>query len=301
MDRRVVRGSLMLVLTALIWGLAFTAQSVGVETIGVFTFTFARNALAVVVLSPLLLRGRRAPAGAARPVGGWKQLLIGGLCCGAVMFAGSVLQLFGIAQTSVGKAGFITTLYILIVPVFGLLLGRKPKPAFWLSVVIALAGMYLLCVRQGFSMGRGDLLVLLCAVAFAGHILVVDHFSARLDGVQLSILQFLVSALLSLLPMLVIERPALESLRAAWAPILYTGALSSGVGFTLQVLAQKDVNPVVASLLMSLESVFAALGGWIILGQALSGREILGCALVFAAVLLVQWPSKKERMAGGTI
>ena len=204
--------------------------------------------------------------------------IIGGICCGTILCLASCLQQFGIGQTTVGKAGFITTLYIIIVPFMGLFLKRKIGLNIWISAVIAAVGMYFLCITESFSIGAGDRLVLLCSVVFSVHISCVQFFTA---GVITSV------------PMLLFDHPTWSAIVAAAAPILYAGVMSCGVGYTLQVVAQNGVDPTVASLLLSLESVFSVLAGWIILGQKLSGRELFGCVLVFAAVLLVQIPTEK--------
>ena len=219
--------------------------------------------------------------------------IIGGICCGTILCLASCLQQFGIGQTTVGKAGFITTLYIIIVPFMGLFLKRKIGLNIWISAVIAAVGMYFLCITESFSIGAGDRLVLLCSVVFSVHILVIDYFSPKADGVVISCVQFFTAGVITSVPMLLFDHPTWSAIVAAAAPILYAGVMSCGVGYTLQVVAQNGVDPTVASLLLSLESVFSVLAGWIILGQKLSGRELFGCVLVFAAVLLVQIPTEK--------
>jgi drug/metabolite transporter (DMT)-like permease len=195
----------------------------------------------------------------------------------------------------VGKAGFITALYIIMVPIMGILWHRKPKPRVWWSVGLAAVGIYLLCMNDAFIVNPGDVYVFGCAIAFTGHILVIDHFSAKADGVAMSCIQFFVCALLCGAAMLLVETPTWENIYAARLPLLYAGILSSGVGYTLQIIGQKDTEPVVASLLMSLESVFAALGGWLILGQRLTERELLGCGIVFGAIVLIQLPEAQSK------
>ncbi len=222
-------------------------------------------------------------------------LLIGGLCCGIALAVSSGFQQIGVANTTVGKAGFITALYIVIVPLLGIFLGKKVGALVWGGVGLAVIGMYLLCITEGFSISLGDLLVLICAVGFAVHILVIDHFSPKVDGVRMSCIQFFVCAVLSSIPMFIFETPSFSAILSAAMPILYTGVMSSGVAYTLQIVAQKDTDPTLASLLLSLESVFAVLAGWILLREGLSHRELLGCALVFAAVILAQWPKKTVR------
>lgn len=285
---KTVISALLLVLTALIWGVAFVAQSVGSDSVGPFTFLCCRSVIAGVALLPVIaLRGR----GKEKPLLPRRTEWIGGVLCGAALGVASALQQAGIAGTTSGKAGFLTALYIVIVPLFGLFLKKKVPAATWVGVGLAMVGMYLLCIGSGFSVSPSDALILLCAVCFSVHILTVDHFSPKTDGVRMSCVQFFSCALLSAIPMLIWERPDAASLAAAWLPILYAGLFSSAVGYTLQIVAQKNVPPALASLLMSLESVFSALAGWAILHESLSPRELAGCALVFAAILLAQIPA----------
>ena len=199
--------------------------------------------------------------------------------------------------TTAGKAGFITALYIVLVPILGVFIRKKVKPIVWLCVILAVAGLYLLCMTDGLSLGQGDLLVLLCAFAFSIHILVIDYFAPRTDGVALSCIQFFVCGILSLFPMFLAETPVWSAILDCWIPILYAGVLSCGVAYTLQILAQKHTDPTVASLLLSLESVFAAIAGAIILHEQLAPRELAGCVLMFAAIIIAQLPSKTEREA----
>lgn len=293
--RSSLRSSMLLLLTAFIWGVAFVAQSEGMNYVGGFTFIGARYLIGGVVLLPyLIFMRKRNPE--------WKQLkteeqkkqnrigIIGGICCGIALCVASSLQQFGIFYTTVGKAGFITALYIVIVPLLGLFLKKKAGLHIWLSVIIAAIGMYLLCITEGFSIGKGDFLVLLCAVVFSFHILIIDYVSPKADGVLISCVQFFTAGLLGTILTVCYERATISSLLAAWAPILYAGVCSSGIGYTLQIVAQKDVEPTVASLLMSMESVFSMLAGWVLLGETLSGRELAGCLLVFAAIILAQLP-----------
>lgn len=293
MRQKTMRANLLLLLTATIWGTAFVAQSVGMDHVGPFTFICVRYWIGGLFLLPcirLLDRVVGRPAAAAPE--NRRVHLIGGVCCGAALFVASVLQQLGIQRTTVGKAGFLTALYILIVPLLGLFVGKRVSRRIWGCVAVALVGMYLLCMTESLSVSTGDLLVMLCAVGFSIHILVIDHFSPRVDGVRMSCIQFFTAGALGIVPML-IEQPDLSSLLAAAAPILYAGVLSSGVAYTLQVVAQKDTDPTVATLIMSLESVISMLAGWVILGQALSPRELAGCALVFAAIIVAQLPERK--------
>ena len=291
-----VRNSLLLLLTATIWGVAFVAQSVSMDYIGGFTFNAVRNLIGALTLLPIIkvLDKTHSEAEKKREssASGRKTLLIGGICCGIMLCLASNFQQFGVKYTTVGKAGFITALYIVLVPVCGLFLRKRVQPKVWLAVLIAVAGLYLLCMTDGsFSLQKGDLLVLACALGFTVHILVIDHFSPLVDGVKMSCIQFFTCSILSAVCMVLFETVNFSDLLHAWMPILYAGILSSGVGYTLQIIGQKGLNPATASLLMSLESVFSVLAGWILLHQALSARELSGCILMFAAIVLVQLPN----------
>lgn len=291
-----LKGNLLLLLTALIWGSAFVAQSVGMDYIGPFTFNAARNLIAVFVLIPVVLVfGGRQAEGAGR--GLWSRLRPdpvtwrGGLCCGLVLGIASNLQQVGISMTTAGKAGFITALYIILVPVLGRFLGRTIPRIILICVPMAVVGFYLLCVNGDFSISFGDFLVFCCAVFFAVHILVIDHFlMCRADGVRLAWIQFGMTFLVSAVLVLCFEKVTLAPLWAARWPLLYTAVLSSGVAYTCQIIGQKYTDPATATLIMSLESVFAALSGWLFLGELMSLREVAGCILVFIAVLLAQLP-----------
>ncbi len=291
-----LRGNLLLLLTALIWGVAFVAQSVGAGYVGPFTFNCARSVLGGLVLLPVILildkvGITRKPQTKAEK----KTLMIGGICCGAALAVASAFQQLGVARTTVGKAGFITALYILIVPLLGwLFLKKKVGKLVWIGVGLALVGMYLLCMTEDFSISFGDLLVLICAFCFSIHILIIDHFSPKTDGVRLSCIQFFTAAVISGILMLLFEQPDLSAILSAWMPIAYAGIMSSGVAYTLQVGAQRDTDPTVASMLMSLESVFALLAGWVLLNQALSVKEMCGAVLVFCAIILAQLPEKRK-------
>ena len=288
-----LRGNLLLVLTAFIWGVAFVAQTVGMDYVGPFTFGFTRYILGGCVLIPVIIVLDRISG--ASEAEDKRTLFIGGACCGIALFVGSTLQQFGILYTTAGKAGFITALYIVIVPFLGIFMGKMAGKRLWASVFLVAAGMYFLCINEEFRIGRGELLVFLCAFAFAGHILVIDHFSEKVNGVKMSCVQFFVCGILSAVGMLLFETPSAAAVTGAWIPILYAGVMSSGVAYTLQIVAQKDTDPTVASLIMSLESVFAVLAGWVLLGQKLSLKEILGCVLAFAGIILAQLPEKNNQ------
>lgn len=299
MNKFVLRQSLLLLLTAVIWGSAFVAQSVGMEYVEPFTFTALRNVIGAAVLVPCIGFGRRMRTQTELQVedksgkAERKTLLAGGVSCGLLLFVASNLQQFGIQYTTVGKAGFITAMYIVLVPILGIFLKKKAGSRVWIGVVIAVAGLYLLCMTDGaFSLQKGDLLVLVCAFAFAVHILVIDYFVVRVDGVMMSCIQFFVCGVLSAVCMFLFEKPDVMRILQAWAPILYAGVLSSGVGYTLQIVGQKGMNPTVASLILSLESVVSVIAGWAVLGQSLSVRELIGCGLMFGAIVLVQLPTK---------
>lgn len=294
-----LKNSLLLVLVALIWGVAFVAQSEGAKDVGPYTFNAVRMIIGGIVLLPCIkiMDAIKAKEATMPSEKGGKTLIIGGICCGVVLFLASTLQQVGILYTTAGKAGFITALYIVLVLIIGLLFGRRTSAALWVSVALAVVGMYFLCMTESLSLGHGEALCMLCALFFAVHIVVIDHFSPYVDGVRMSCIQFFVCGGLSAVLMVLFEEPDIRKIVAAWLPILYTGVLSSGVAYTLQIVAQKNVNPTVASLLMSLESVFSALAGWVILGQGLSGRELFGCALLFAAIILAQLPVGKRKAA----
>jgi drug/metabolite transporter (DMT)-like permease len=289
-----MRGNLLLILTALIWGVAFVAQSAGMDYVGPYTFLCTRSILGGVVLLPIIhFTGRNKPKEAATPQSR-RAMVVGGICCGTALCVASAFQQIGILYTTVGKAGFITAMYIVLVPLCGLFLHKKVGEKVWIGVVLAVVGLYLLCMSERLSVNKGDLLMLICALCFAIHILVVDHFGRQTDGVKLSCIQFFVCALLSGILMLLLETPSWETIRAAWLPICYAGLLSSGAGYTLQILGQKDTDPTVASLLMSLESVFAAIAGWLLLHERFSLRELAGVVLMAGAIVLAQLPEGRN-------
>lgn len=304
--------SLLLILAALIWGVAFVAQSVGMKYIGPYTFSFIRCMIGGMVLLPVIYFMRDKNSSTKNT--GTKNnrtLIIGGILCGICLCVATNLQQFGLLYSSSGKAGFITTCYIVMVPIIGIFFKKKTHLNIWIGVLIALIGMYFLCILAddgsvntireiiylniaGIRINIGELYLVLCAIAFSFHIITIDHFSPLTDGIKLSCIQFFVSGLLSGVAMLIYEKASMTAVIDALIPILYTGVLSSGVAYTLQIIGQKNLNPTVASLLMSLESVISVLAGWIILGQFLSAYEIIGCILIFCAVVLAQLPVKKK-------
>ncbi|MCD7805980.1 MAG: DMT family transporter, partial [Lachnospiraceae bacterium] len=291
---------------------AFVAQSVGMDYVQPFTFNAVRNLIGSAVLVPVIMfldKNKRNnteddfPKAAmddqngknTESINSQNHLPAGGISCGVILFIASNLQQFGIQYTTVGKAGFITAMYIVLVPIFGIFLHKKTGLRVWAAVAMAIAGLYLLCMTgDSLSLNVGDLLLILCAVAFSFHILVIDHFSPLVDGVKMSCIQFFTCGVLSFLCMMLFETPKLSQILAAWMPILYAGVLSCGVAYTLQIVGQRGMNPTVASLILSLESVISLLAGWLILHQSLSGRELLGCLIMFAAIVLVQLPGKQK-------
>ena len=291
--KKQLRGSIYLLLATIMWGSTFVAQSVGMDYIGPFTFQAVRCGLAVIGLLPLIYIMDKKAGRSFRKEWANKQLWVGGLLCALPLFLAVNLQQKGIETTTSGKAGFITALYIVLVPIAGLFLKKKAPRAIWLSVALAVAGLYFLSINEEFHITQGDFFMLLCALCFTGHIMVIDHFTEKVNGIELSCMQFLVCAILSSAGMLATETPVWADIAACAIPLLYVGVLSSGVAYTLQILAQKGSNPTVVSLLMSLESVFATVFGALILHEVMSGREIFGCGLMLVAVVLAQLPGKK--------
>ena len=287
------RKNMLPIIAAFIWGTAFVAQSAGADYLPPFAFNAVRSLIAVVTLLVVILifsKIRKTPF--LPPKEQRKDLLLGGICCGAVLTVASGLQQAGLADTDPGKAGFITALYIVLVPIAEIFMKKKAPLTVWCAVVLAVVGLYFLCIKNSFTIEHSDFLVLMCAVAFTAHILVIDHFTQRVDGMRLSCVQFAVVAVLSAILSLCTETPEWSYLPQCTIPLLYTGMLSSGVAYTLQIIAQRGANPTVVSLLMSLESVFAILAG-LLFGDTMDGREWLGCGLMLAAVVFAQLPGKK--------
>ena len=297
MSKKVV-GVLELLLTSFIWGIAFVAQSVGMQYIGPFTFNCVRFFIGGVILIPVILilnnknKVEKKSQNIQKSEEKRKYTVWGGILCGILLCSASTFQQMGICRTSVGKAGFITALYIIIVPLLGIFLHKKITLLLGTSTIIAMLGFYLLCISGQIKVNSGDILVLICAFIFSLHILVIDYFSPKGNGVAISCIQFFVSALISGVFMFLFEKPVLTQILSAYVPILYAGVLSCGVAYTLQIIGQQKMEPTVASLILSLESVFSVLAGWIILKQRLSMKEIIGCCLVFIAVILAQLPKK---------
>lgn len=296
-----MKGNLMLILTALIWGTAFVAQSAGMNYVQPFTYNSIRTLIGGIVLIPIIFyfdNYKEASYDLSKEEKKKinKNSIIGGIYCGIVLCIASCFQQYGVSMTTAGKAGFITALYIVIVPLLGLFIKKKVPKIIWLCVVIAILGFYLLCVKENFSVSTGDLLVLICAFFFSVHIMVIDYFNTKnIDGVRMSCVQFITAGSIMFILMLGFETPTLQNIWAAKITILYTGVMSCGVAYTLQILGQKNTNPTTATLIMSLESVFAALSGWILLNESLSLSKILGCILVLIAVILAQVPIPKMK------
>ena len=302
MKHNQVRQVVFPILAAFIWGTAFVAQDLCADSIGTFAFNATRYFIAVLALLVVIAISDRAkknkPAlSAEEKKAASKQLWLGGLCCGVALAIASNFQQAGlVAGTDAGKAGFITALYVVLVPVFGLFFKRKVSLPVWIAVVCSVVALYLLCIKGDFSLAAGDLLILVCAVCFAVHILVIDHFTAYCDGVKLSCLQFLFAGIISAVCMFLFEDVDFAAIWSCILPLLYVGIFSCGVGYTLQILAQKDSNPTVVTILLSLESVFAVIAGAIILHQQMTAREYIGCVVMFVAVILaqIQFPEKKK-------
>lgn len=281
-----LKGYALLLLASIIWGFAFAAQSAGMEYVGPFAFTAVRSLLGAFSLLPVIV--------VLDPHRDDVEWIKGGLACGACLSIAMTLQQLGLVTTSAGKSGFLTALYILFVPMIGTLLHKKASLHAKIGVMIALVGFYFLCLKESLLLAKGDVVLVLSAIVFAIHILVIDYYSPKTSGLRISMVQFLVAGTFNLLLMMLFEKPMLSDICNAWIPIGYAGILSSGVGYTLQIVGQKHTKPTQASLVMSLESVFSVLAGWLILKEALSGRELLGCALIFAAICIAQLPDKEK-------
>lgn len=288
-------GNVLLMLTAMIWGTAFVFQRVGMESIEPITFNAARMALAAVAVGfvsamPIASEKEKLAAFTEEERSAYnRNTVIGGICCGSFLAAASIFQQMGVVYTTAGKAGFITAMYMLLVPVINFVLFRKRNSLIvWFAVLLGVVGMYLLCMNESFSLNRGDTLVCICAVLFSGHILCCDHFAGIGNAIRISAIQFATCTLISAVAALILEEPGWAKIVSAAIPILYCGIVSGGIGYTLQIVAQKFTDPTIASLLMSLESVFAVIAGAILLGERMSARELMGCVIMFAAIILVQ-------------
>lgn len=313
-----LRNTFFLFLTAMIWGAAFVAQSVSMDYIGPFTFICLRSVIGGLFLIPVIIvldgirkKNQNESANVVSSENtlynietedkqrlSWKnkQLIEGGIVCGILLFFANCFQQTGIQYTTVGKAGFITTFYIIIVPLIGLFFKKYCGILTWIGVVIALAGLYFLCITQKLTIQRGDALILCCSVLYAGQILAIDHYNPFVDGVKMSCIQFLTGGVLGAVIMFLFENPSVAMILSAAGPILYTGIMSTGVGYTLQIVGQKGLNPTVAALILSLESVFSALSGYVFLHQVLTTRELIGCVLMFIAIVLAQLPDIRRKV-----
>ncbi len=295
---------LALILSATIWGTAFVAQSLGMDYLSPFSFNSIRFFIGGIVLIPVVFVFELIEKKTKKPViddeyianrsRRRKTTVIGGMCCGVWLTIAVMLQQIGILYTSVGKAGFLTTLYIILVPILQVFFKKRVRPIVWIGAILALSGMYIMCITEDFTIGLGDAIEICGGLIWAFHVLTIDHFVPKANAVAMSSIQFLTTGVLCGIGAIIFERDAI-SIKAVLdcaGPILYTGVLSSGVAYTLQVVAQKKVEPTVACLLMSLESVASAIAAWLVLGQKMTANEIVGCAIVFIAVILVQLPTK---------
>ena len=300
MNKKTLLANGLLLLTAFIWGLGFVSQRAGMAYVGPFTFNGSRFLLAALVLVPVTIfinRSKKAKEADLEFVTGKKKekkrLLLGGVCCGTMLFCGSSLQQIGLVYTTASKSAFITALYIVLVPLFSLFLGHRPGIRSWIGVFLGAIGLYMLCMNESFHIATGDLVVLVGALFWTGHVLCVDHFLGwGVDSVKLSLLQFSFCTIVGFLFMFLFEDPSIEALKSCALLIFYSGCLSAGVGFTLQIIGQKYTSPTVASLLMSMESVFGALAGVVILHEHLTGKELGGCIFMFSAIIISQLPAK---------
>ena len=292
--KKSLKGPICLTLCAIFWGMAFSAQSSAMDHVEPYTFVFLRSAitcLALLISMPLL--NRLNPANNAPTASNRRHLAVGALC-GAFLVLATILQQVGLVTTTTAKSGFITALYIIIVPILGIFLGRKPRAAIWLGVLVSLIGLYFLCWQGTLNVNVGDLFTFGSAVVFAVHIQLIDRLGGNLNSIKLSAIQFGAAAVIACAVMLLFETPNLDGILACWTDILYVAIFSGALGYTLQIVGQKSTDPTLASLIMCLESVFAALGGWLVLGEALSGREILGCALMLSASVIALLPGRKR-------
>jgi len=300
MNTEKIKGSLFLFFASVIWGATFVAQSVGMDYISPFTFNTVRFFLGGLVLLPVIALFRRTPKtafseeSAAKKAAGHRNLIAGGIVCGILIFAATGLQQIGLVYTTAGKAGFLTALYVVLVPIIGLFFKKKPGIFLWFGVAFAVAGLYFLSMNEQFTLEKGDVPLLLCALLFSFQILAVDHYSPLVDGVKLSCIQFFIASALSAVVMVISEAPTWQAIWSARIPLLFTGLLACGVAYTFQILGQKTTPPAVASVIFGLESVFAAIFGWLILHEQLSQRELLGAALVLVAVFLSQLTPKRK-------
>ena len=292
MKKRTLQGNLILMLTAVIWGVSFVSQRVGMEYIKPNTFNGIRTILGALILVPFVLF--RDKTGKSRPCD-TKKLVIGGVVCGALLCAAGTLQTWGMVYTTSGKSGFITAMYMVFVPIIGLFAGKKIRAVTVLGVALAVAGTYMLSIGgTDFVINKGDVITLACAFIFSFHIMTIDRLSREVDCVKLACLQFFVCGTINIILMFLFEHPDWELVRSCAVPIVYSGVMSCGVAYTLQIVGQQYAEPTAASIILSLESVFAALAGWAVLHEMLTLGELFGCALMFAAIIIVQLPTKNK-------
>ena len=290
------RSNLLLILASIIWGCAFVAQNVGMNYIGPWTFSTIRFLIAgfsLLAIIPILDK-KRTHVIRPKTKEEKMKLLLGSVLCGLALSIGSIVQQIAMLTVPVAKAGFLTTLYVLFVPMITLLFGKKIPLKVWIGIAMALFGLYLLSMAGNLAIGIGEILLILAAFLFAIHIIIIGYFSTRVDPVRLSCGQLLIGGFATVIPMIVIEKPTIGSILAAYIPLLYTGIFSSCVAYTLQIFAQKEANPTIAGMLLSLESVFAALAGYLILHQVLNTRELIGCVVIFIAIVIAQLPNRRD-------
>ncbi len=303
MNKTQLRSTLLLLFGSLIWGSAFVAQSVGMDYVGPFTFNAVRCLVGTLVLIPCILFidhwKKKKGLSSQNPVTKEekKTFLMASLICGIALFAATTFQQVGLVYTTVGKAGFITAMYIVLVPVLNIFLHKKAGLRIWICILVAVVGLYFLCITEDFTIQKGDLLMLGAAFMFAIQILAISHYAPKVDNLRLSASQFLVTGLISLVIAFLVETPILKDILSAWQSILYAGVLSCGVAYTLQIIAEKDADPAIASLAMSMESVFSLLAGWLVLGQMLNTKEFIGSGLMFLAIIVSQLPGKKKAVS----
>jgi drug/metabolite transporter (DMT)-like permease len=291
-----IKSDIILLLAAVIWGFAFVAQRVGMDYVGPFTYNGVRFALGTIVLLPFLFKSasKQAPLLMVSHPSDRRKIILGSLMTGLFLFGGVALQQLGLQHTTAGKAGFITGLYVVFVPIVGLLFGQRSHLTMWIGAMLSLGGLYLLSMTGGFSIAPGDKLVLYCAIVFTFHVLFIAWLSPMMDSFLLAVIQFAICALLNLVVAFAIEPVAFETICQAWIPIAYGGILSVGVAYTLQVVAQKTAHPTHASIILSLEAVFAVIGGWLLLDEHITLRMLTGCLLMLGGMIVVQFKRGSE-------
>ncbi|MCR5784640.1 MAG: DMT family transporter [Eubacterium sp.] len=288
--------SLMLTVCAFIWGTTFVAQSVVTDSMGAFTYNFSRSVIACIFISFVIRVFDKKKIVTHPPKNSSERFynIKGGIVCGTILTFGMFFQQYGLGFTTVEKAGFLTTLYIILVPIVGIFMGKKSSFFIWISVALTIVGLYLLCISETLHLAKGDLLMIISAIIYTLQILAIDHYSPNVDGVRMSFYQFMVVGIESFILMMIFDNPQLSQITDNIIPILYAGILSSGIAYTLQILGQANLNPAIASVIMSLESVFSALSGWLVLHEKMTVKEFMGCALIFTAVLLAQIKPKEK-------